>query len=415
MKEKRKLYLLTDYYPYGQAESFVGDEIRQMSRYFDVAVMPRYVLPGEVRPLPDGVRLLPVRCRKNPLTILVAVVGFFCNKLGRHEIKAVISSGEKRVSRLKKSLSAWVSAQLLWKELKNSGAVDCPEGCIYYSFWYTPSALALSFHREDLLGAKVVVRTNGYDLYNDRASGGRQPFKPAADKGIDMIISSCRYGQEYYRDTFGFTPGAKHVLSLLGTETQEQPATLSDGVFRLVSCSNVNEQKRVERIAQALAVIGADVVVDWVHMGSGADFSRLKETVEKLLSGKKNITWKLLGHVHHERVLQYYREEPWNCFITTSQSEGGCPVSIQEAMAFGLPVIGTSVGGITEMLTESENILLDVDASPQKIAKAIEQMYRMPLKERRELCLFNRQRWQERYDGLKNGQILANAISSLWE
>jgi len=46
----------------------------------------------------------------------------------------------------------------------------------------------------------------------------------------------------------------------------------------------------------------------------------------------------------HNDVLNYYASNPVDVFINTSSSEG-LPVSIMEAMSFGIPVIATNVGG----------------------------------------------------------------------
>jgi len=230
-----------------------------------------------------------------------------------------------------------------------------------------------------------------------------------------MVIFSCQYGQDYYRNTFGFTPDVKYVCSLLGTKEEQRVSHGCESRFRLISCSTVNPIKNVERIAQALALVASDISIEWVHIGDGQCFEQLERTARKLLTGKGNVSWRLAGGLPHEQVLEYYRENPWDCFITTSLSEGGCPVSIQEAMSFGVPIIGTAVGGITEMLTESENILLSVDAEAEEVAEAIERMHRMSDEEKDALCHFNRCRWEMRYDAEKNSRKLVEQMECLWE
>ena len=77
--------------------------------------------------------------------------------------------------------------------------------------------------------------------------------------------------------------------------------------------------------------------------------------------------------MENDEILRYYTEYPADCFITTSSTEGGCPVSIQEAMKFGMPVIGTDVGGITEMI-QGNGILLPSDPDGQAVAAAVRQI-----------------------------------------
>lgn len=412
MSEKQKLYLLTDYYPYGQAEPFVGGEVAQMSRFFHVTVVPRYVSGETVRALPQGVELLAVSRSHNPLVYLWAALGFFVSRRGREEIRAVLAAGEKIGKRLMKSLSTWVSAELVWKALKQGGAVNETEGVVYYSFWYTASALALSFHRAELPGAKVLVRTNGYDLYNERAAGGRQPFKPAADAGLDMIVSSCQYGMEYYKNAFGETKGVVHMYSPLGSEDPGGTAVSGNGTLHLVSCSNTVPVKRIRRIIDGLAAL-ENVPVCWTHLGGGVELEALKVYADSRLKGNPGIRWCFAGSLSHEEVLAFYAKEPVDCFITTSASEGGCPVSIQEALAFGVPIIGTAVGGITEMLRGSENILLSADTTVEETAAAIRRMYELSEEEKNTLRRDNRKLWQERYCAEANGRKLAEVIDTI--
>jgi len=60
-------------------------------------------------------------------------------------------------------------------------------------------------------------------------------------------------------------------------------------------------------------------------------------------------------------------------FILPSHSEG-CPVSLLEAMAAGLPLITTAVGGIPDIITDGENGVLLTSHTSDAIEKGIEKM-----------------------------------------
>ena len=42
-----------------------------------------------------------------------------------------------------------------------------------------------------------------------------------------------------------------------------------------------------------------------------------------------------------------------------------------EAISFGVPVIGTDVGGTSEIVTEKTGILLTPDPTPEEVSKAV--------------------------------------------
>ncbi len=127
----------------------------------------------------------------------------------------------------------------------------------------------------------------------------------------------------------------------------------------------------MELIADALTQI-QDIQIKWVHFGDGICFNELKRRVEKFSS---NIECELKGRVSNRDVLAYYSENVVDCFITVSETEGGCPVSIMEALSYGVPVIATAVGGIPEMLQNTGNILLPKYPSVEQIVLQIRNLY----------------------------------------
>ena len=96
----------------------------------------------------------------------------------------------------------------------------------------------------------------------------------------------------------------------------------------------------------------------------------------------------------------------FDLFVLSSRTEGS-PMVVFEAMAAGVPVIATDVGGIPEMLTPEEAVFVPPD-HPAALAAAIRAAYRAPAaararaaRARERLCRdFGTERWCERYDGI---------------
>ena len=103
-----------------------------------------------------------------------------------------------------------------------------------------------------------------------------------------------------------------------------------------------------------------------------------------------------MGRIENQKVLEFYQKNFVNCFITTSSTEG-CPVSIMEALSFGIPVIATSVGGITEMIEGTENILLSATPSIDEIKTALISMFSLSEDKNKRLRNANRLLWKEQF------------------
>lgn len=74
------------------------------------------------------------------------------------------------------------------------------------------------------------------------------------------------------------------------------------------------------------------------------------------------------GLVEHERLPDLYRAA--HAFVMPSLQEG-LPLALLEAMASGLPVVATAVGGIPEVLRDGENGLLVPPADAKALAEAL--------------------------------------------
>jgi glycosyltransferase involved in cell wall biosynthesis len=59
-----------------------------------------------------------------------------------------------------------------------------------------------------------------------------------------------------------------------------------------------------------------------------------------------------------------------NLFVSVSETEG-LPVSMMEALSFGIPILSTDVGGCKEIVNEKTGVLIPLSTSPSAIAGII--------------------------------------------
>lgn len=108
-------------------------------------------------------------------------------------------------------------------------------------------------------------------------------------------------------------------------------------------------------------------------VGKGPDFEKVKEKIVQL-GIQEN--FRLTGFVSDDDLPFYYNAADF--FVLPSKSGEGLPLVALEAMACGLPVIATNVGGISEIMKEECGKLVPPN-SPDVLAEAILEFSRRDL------------------------------------
>jgi glycosyltransferase involved in cell wall biosynthesis len=107
--------------------------------------------------------------------------------------------------------------------------------------------------------------------------------------------------------------------------------------------------------------------------GDGPLRAALETQVKSLgLEGKT----RFLGSLSHARLLALYEQGLIAMVVLPSLHEG-IPVSLMEAMSFGVPVISTRTGGTAELVGPQEGILVP-PADPEALASAMETLLADP-------------------------------------
>lgn len=122
---------------------------------------------------------------------------------------------------------------------------------------------------------------------------------------------------------------------------------------------------------------------------------------------------KLEDFIPNEQILDRYQKKYYFALMLPSLDLGngeheGIPVSLMEAMSYGIPVISTITGGIPELLAPDCGILIpdkNVDAMAQAIEKLIEDSNL-----RKQLIKNGYNRVLESFDNSKNTRFLINCI-----
>jgi len=410
-EKKRKLLLITEAFPFGFGEPFLIAEFPYLVEEFFVTVVSLDTTSPLEKEIPSGVSVIRLNVDLSPFGRIKHFFRFLVDGACRLEVKQIVHARKDVLKRCIQSLNMYSSGMEWFSKL--SQLPEFSEQDIIYSYWYNDKIIgtALSL-RKSKQRPVLVTRTHGYDLYNERRSSGRQPFKSIADNYLDHIFFVSRAGYSYYESTFGFQSSCAYSVARLGTintfGVKDTPRC--DG-FLLVSCSNVIPLKRLDLLIDALALVEFPNA-HWVHFGDGEAMEEIVAYAEKKLGQAQYCTYEFLGRVTNEEIHRYYQTNIVDCFIITSASEGA-PVSIQEALSYGIPIIGTSVGGIPEMI-EDCGILLSSNPEPVEVYEAISTLKgKKDTGEIQQLRNLSRQAWETSFDASNNFPTFAKTLLSM--
>jgi glycosyltransferase involved in cell wall biosynthesis len=421
-KIRSSLILITNHFPFGNAENFLESEIGYLADAFDkVIILARDVSSKMIRK-PDSrytaYRIDPESDLREKLLALSLYIRNFRRviryvRMEVNHVKSVygyFSFGMKRkmMHDLTKALVTSYHLERLIRNHNLNGNV------VLYSYWLTSSALATIFV-DNTTGVTIkrISRAHGGDVYESRNTLNYLSFRKVLAVHLDRIYSISENAQRHLLD-FTKVDQGKISVARLGTISKNVPdlnLRQISGQYLLVSCSFMVPVKRIDLMIDALAHI-KDLNIRWVHIGDGPLRTLLAERAREKLSSKQNIRWEFIGEVSNDDLLEFYRLNYVHLFLNTSSSEG-VPVSMMEAQSFGIPVAAPRVGGIPEIVSAETGRLFPPDTPEVKIAGIIEEVLKME-RQRYEALRSNAYRnWSTRYNAEKNFPTFVAEILSL--
>jgi len=325
------------------------------------------------------------------------------------------------ISKIKSIFKYWARA-LAYREYFQSKV--SPEGeLLVYTYFMLECTLGALLMRKTRK-TKVITRLHGFDVYFERGEYSYLPFRNYFLRNLDSMFFISENGRDYFLDKLKIRNSQfekKLRVSRLGfhSEYHESLSGNRKAPFRMVSTSWILENKRLILIAEALKLLPHDIQLEWVHFGGyyGIDkdyydlFLKIVADMEKQFP---RIHIRVMGSTPKEDILQFYAQSDVHLFINVSVSEG-IPVSMMEAGRYGIPLLGTLVGGVGEIIEHSHNgFRLPSNPSPEDIAVRILEVIRMSDEDFFQLRSNSLSRWKERFDSSRNYRDFLNDLISLW-
>lgn len=199
-------------------------------------------------------------------------------------------------------------------------------------------------------------------------------------RALDLVFDGLAYrvlavSEDVRREIVALAPWRASKVVVLRNAVP--PAALRShgdrAVPRILTVGRITAQKDHRTLISALGILmrgghlfTADIVGDGDLDRAVCDHAHRLE-----VSGRVAFR----GLLRHDAVLREY--EAADIFVLSSRWEG-CPNVVLEAMAHGLPVVATAVGGIPELVTDGDSALLVPPGDPDALAAALARLLRDP-------------------------------------
>ena len=230
---------------------------------------------------------------------------------------------------------------------------------------------------------KIITVSNATKDYV--LSLGAKPEKiKVLHNGVDLVHFRPLTGKrEEMRRKLGISQNSIVVLTV-------RRLVYKNGIDTLIESANIAVRKNPK--------------ITFLVVGKGPDLNNVQMRIRQL--GIEN-NFRLTGFVKDEDLPFYYNAADF--FVLPSKSGEGLPLVALEAMACGLPVIATNVGGISEILMEDYGKLVPSN-QPELLAKAILEFSNMDLSSRK---LELRAIMEEKFSWDKNVEALIGIYEEL--
>lgn len=362
------LVIFTSNYPYDTGEEFFSGELEHLKTNYSIEIVPvsainlstKRTLEFKVNNwLIDHLRIIPLL--RQTIASVFSVKFYEALFIECRTVKKI------GVYELKRLVSQYAKARIAAKLIRQILQTNRNRQVIFYSYWLDFPILGFKFIKKTG-NYKVIARAHGIDLFADQNIRGYVPLQLQKIALLDKLILVSDSGMRYLLQKYGNQLANKLVVSKLGV-TKMFPNHLQYDVKNLclISISSCVEIKRINLIIDLIAKVreyGVDLT--WQHIGYGDLFDNMEEYAALKL--KKGFLFH--GYQSNYEVQGMLATNSFAALISCSFSEGGNPVSMQEAQAYGLPIIATDVGGVSEVfeqydcgwLIERDFVLEDVAA-----------------------------------------------------
>ena len=244
---------------------------------------------------------------------------------------------------------------------------------IFVSAWYYGTAYAIAKQKEKNNSILAVSLAHSFEIDKDKNKYINVLLRKWYHSKLDLISFISQNVKKDFESNVAKTLNlscSNTEVVYLGTKKlidSDVKLNQDKNTIKVLSCSNVIDIKRIPLIFQALNEI-KDYNVVWYHIGTGKNANTIFD--EFIKNKNSNLQINYLGFMQNVYIHKFITENELDLFINVSKSEG-IPVSIMEALAYGLPIVATNVGGNSEIVDNRYGRIISKNPPIDEIIDAI--------------------------------------------
>jgi colanic acid/amylovoran biosynthesis glycosyltransferase len=362
-KFKMRICFITTQSPFGIGETFILEEMLEVKRQgIDLLIIPRNpskeIFHKEGKKLLGNVLWLPLI---NFKILSVCLITLLTNTTSRKILKIIIRYS-RNTSILIKNLMVFPKGILIAGTIKKKNIEHI------HAHWGSTTA-TMAYIVSKLTNIPWSFTLHRWDIKEDNMLKEKV-------KSAELIRCISKHGEKELLEIVGGEYKEKTRIIHMGVKV---PANMKEfagdkKVFTIVVPANLIEVKGHVYLIEACFILIQQGIKNFqcIFYGEGP----LGRELENLIEEKKITDYiKMPGAIPHENLIEMYKNKKINAVvlpsITTNKGEHeGIPVSLMEAMAYGIPVISTNTGGIPELLSDGAGMMVQ-EKSSTELAEAI--------------------------------------------
>ena len=313
---------------------------------------------------------------------------------------------DRRISTIKRSFSftCFVNHyKKIYEDFINEKNIDL-EKTLFYTFWFEFDATSLSL----IKGTEIITRAHRHDVFEEGDYHFSHTWREQTLKKIKKCFVVSEIVANYIRSKYPKVSDKISVSYLGSTPNQGlNPSKAIDSKLYLLTCARVAPEKdplRLYSFVREFALNYPSISIEYTWIGDGPLMGIFERSIS---SAPTNLSIRILGEMTNEGVHNFLSTRHQDIFLLLSHSEG-MPISICEAMSYGIPVISSNVGGISEQLDNTGIVLCS-----QPCYKDFENGMLEVMSRQSEFRIAIRERWENYFNAYQLRESFAKLIQRI--